>query len=424
MVMSCAPASNIVENLSLIKPWTTYDEWWVRQSAFTALAAAAEDALLAPQILPILGEMLCHEDRPSARGNMTQRMSRLAKKHKPDSEAGKQISSIFNKAVAVTRIDSGFRDGAGGFYVKNDFMAGLSFDTGMVLALAKSLKNRLPEMRPGYLVELTSKLLELQGKLPEPEKAELVDLLYGDYRQEFLRRMNAGEDIQLDIISDLTQLKDRNAGWQLLVKEPPAEREWRYMTFDAMQHDALDPKEGRRFRNVTLPEGLTNWSKPDFDDKAWKKGKAPIGIGKWTGALDAYGPGDPNNTFTNRSGWGEGEFLVMRSEFTIDNLDYDLIRLRILAKQGCRIYLNGHQIGEFAWFGNTPAYQPKILEENERKHLKQGKNILAVYTALTYWEGLPPMRRGERDQTPVLGQMDLYMEGLNKASLLGTSDKK
>lgn len=424
MALSCSRPAEIDNSLSLIQAWTTYDDWWVRQSAFTALAAAAEDASLAPKMLPILREMLWREDRSAARESMNGRLAQLAKKYKPDSAEGKLISECFRKAVENTRIEAGFRGGAGGFYVKNAFQALLDTDPQSCVDLAKSFGKRLSEIRTDYLVDLTTKLLDFQPKLADSGKQELVELLYRDYRQEFIRRTNAGEDVPLDILANLAQLKDKDAGWHLLGIESLADREWRYATFNPLPKDELDVREGRRLRDVTLPEELKNWYAPDFDDKAWKKGKAPIGVGKWTGALDAYGPGDPNNTFANRSDWGDGEFLLMRTEFTVNSLEYDLIRLRILAKQGCKIYLNGQQISAFGGGGNTPGYKPKMLEPNERKYLKKGKNSLAIYTVVQYFEGLPPMRRRQLVNTPRLGQMDLYLEGLNKADLFGDVKSK
>lgn len=418
MVLSCASPAEIDKSLSLIMPWTTSDEWWIRQSAFAALAAAAEDESIAPKVLPTLGEMLCREDRPVARGSMNTKLSQLTRKQKPDSSEGKQLAAMFVKAVDETRIDPGFRGGAGGFYVKAAFTSLVDTDPASGLGLAESVGKRIREIRTDYLLDMTNKLLGLREKLPLADQEALAEILFKDYRQEFLRRMNAGEEISLDLLASLAQLKDKNAGWKLLATQPTADQEWRYITFAPLPKDELDVREGRRLRDVTLPDELNNWYAPDFDDKAWKTGKAPIGVGKWTGALDAYGPGDPNNTFSNRSDWGDGEFLLMRTEFTVDSLDYDLVRLRILAKQGCKIYLNGQPISSFGGGGNTPGYKPKMLDPNERKLLKQGKNTLAVYTVVQFYEGLPPMRRRQLVNTPRLGQMDVYLEGLNKADIL------
>jgi hypothetical protein len=418
-LLSCSPPAAIAESLSLIQPWTTHEDWWLRHRAFTALAAAAEDETIAPKVLGIMGDILSSEDRSAAHTNMTWTMWRLAGKHKANNEIKKQISAVFMKAVKDTKIEPGFRNGAGGFYLKNDFIHALSVEPNASLELAKSLKKRFPDLRIDYLVESTGKLLEVQGKLPDADKPELVELLYGDYRQEFIRRMNAG-DMRIDTISALVKLKDKNAGWRVL--GPQGDREWRYMSFNPLPKDAKDLKEMNRMRDVTLPEGMANWFASEFDDNAWKKGKAPIGIGKWSGRLDPY-TSNPDASFESRSDWGDGEFLVMRTEFEIDSLDYDYFQLRMLALQGHKIYLNGHEIRTSGSGWRTPEYKGLMLGPDAVKYLKKGKNVLAVCTVLAYAEAFPPRRRATFN-TPALGQMDLYLEGLNKADIMGTAEKK
>ncbi len=403
MVMSCVSPSNIVESLSLITPWTIYDEWWVRQSAFTALAAAAEDASLAPKILPMLSEILWREDRPTARGTMTQRMSRLAKNYKPDSETGRQISAIFNKAIEMTRIDTGFRDGAGGFYVKNDFLSGVNFDPLSSLELAKSLKKRLPEIRTGYLVNVVESLLAVRAKLADPVRLELDDMLYADYRQDLIRRMEAG-DMQLDAISSLTQLKEKKAGWRDLGCDSPEDRVWQFTSFEPQAKDFLSPLEGKRFRNVALPEGMEKWYMPEFDAGKWASGKAPIGKGEFI---------KRGVKFENRSIWGDGEFLLARSVFNLDSLDFDYVRISILASQGYQVYLNGNKISEFEWARNPPQYFKIDIKPDQMKHFKLGTNVIAVCANAAY--------KDNKEGEPLIGQFDIRVEGLRKLDLMAAS---
>jgi hypothetical protein len=402
MVMSCASASNIVESLPLIQPWTTCNEWWVRQSAFTALSAAAEDPSVAAKVLPMLGEMLWREDRSAARGQMTHRISRVARSFKSDSDAGKVISGIFRKAVGETRIDAGFRGGAGGFYVRNDFLSGIAFNPGSSLELANSLKKRLPELRTDYLVKVVEALIGAQEKLPDASRQELVDLLYGDYRKDFIRRMEAG-DMQLGTISALTQLKDKNAGWRELGSPTAAERVWRFTSFEPQVKDFLKPSEKKRFREVTLPAGLEKWYKPDFDASAWNSGKAPIGKG-----VIKKG----NAGFESRSTWGEGEYLLARTTFDLDSADYDSVRLVVLATQGYKIFLNGAQVCNYGW-PNQPQYRTIELNDRQLKHLqlKKGSNVVAVYANAVYSDS----KEGAQQK----GQFDMRIEGLRKADLIG-----
>ena len=114
--------------------------------------------------------------------------------------------------------------------------------------------------------------------------------------------------------------------------------------------------------------------------------------------------------FENRSAWGAGEFLLMRTVFDVEALDCDFYRFAILANRGYRIYLNGQEIRTYGWWDDTPTYAPLPLGPNELQHLKLGSNVLAVYANAFYLENV------------AVGQLDVRLEGLKKADLLGQSD--
>jgi hypothetical protein len=163
----------------------------------------------------------------------------------------------------------------------------------------------------------------------------------------------------------------------------------------------LPKEEKKRFRDVTLPAGLKNWYMPDFDDSQWNIGKAPIGKGIWKHRLIGKG------TVKYRSKWGEGEFILMRTTFEIDNLDYEAFRISVLARQGFHIYLNGHKINTYIWWKDEPQYRPIPLEPGHIKHLKKGKNVLAIYANAEY---------DKRTQS-FFATTDLMIEGITKAGL-------
>ncbi len=84
-----------------------------------------------------------------------------------------------------------------------------------------------------------------------------------------------------------------------------------------------------------MTDDLKDWFKPYYHDIKWSSGRAPIGKG-------IYKQGDAS--FANQSEWGEGEFIVMRTAFDVDSLDFDFYRLAILSPQGYKVYLNGQKI--------------------------------------------------------------------------------
>jgi len=160
--------------------------------------------------------------------------------------------------------------------------------------------------------------------------------------------------------------------WKPIGKPVPEKRNWSFVTVDATEtKDKLEKYDGRRFRDITLPAGMENWHMPDFDDSKWTAGKAPIGKGVWNHS------GITMDKFP--STWGKGEFLLMRTAFEVDRLDYDSYRLAILARQGFHVYLNGQKIHTYIWWQDKPQYGAIVLEKEQIKHLKKGKNVLAIY---------------------------------------------
>ena len=63
---------------------------------------------------------------------------------------------------------------------------------------------------------------------------------------------------------------------------------WFYYSFDPPEKQ--DPAKSNRYRPITFPAGMENWSAPDFDPvkAGWKEGAAPFGT--WDGKLEARRP--------------------------------------------------------------------------------------------------------------------------------------
>ena len=70
-------------------------------------------------------------------------------------------------------------------------------------------------------------------------------------------------------------------------------------------------------------------------------------------------------TVKNNSDWGKGEFLMMRTAFDVDRLDYASYRIAALARQGFHVYLNGHKINTWMWWKDYPYYRSIPLSSNE-----------------------------------------------------------
>lgn len=191
---------------------------------------------------------------------------------------------------------------------------------------------------------------------------------------------------------------DRDAqpfpGWSAVGAPEPERRVWRHFSFDVQEESERVPaSEKKRFRDVTLPSGMENWYASTFDDSDWKQGQAPIGKGTWK---------HRRTTVRNSSEWGDGEFLLMRTSFELDDLDCESYRLSILARQGFHVYLNGHRIHTYIWWKDQPYYRSIVLSENETKHLVEGVNTLAAYANVHY----------DRKTAEPLASIDLFLEGI------------
>ena len=185
--------------------------------------------------------------------------------------------------------------------------------------------------------------------------------------------------------------------WKPLGKPLPEERTWRFTTVDATEaKDKMTEYTPRRFRDITLPAGMENWFMPEFDDSKWTSGKAPIGKGVWKHngiTLDKF-----------PSPWGAGEFLLMRTTFEVDELDFASYRIANLARQGFHVYLNGHKIHTYIWWQDQPVYGSIVIGKEQVQYLKKGKNVLAVYANDQYEDNSP-----ER-----YGAVDMRIEAITK----------
>jgi hypothetical protein len=142
---------------------------------------------------------------------------------------------------------------------------------------------------------------------------------------------------------------------------------------------------------------MENWYLPEFDDSKWTGGKAPIGKGVWKHSgitLD-----------TASSAWGAGEFLLMRSTFEVDDLDYDSYRIAILARQGFHVYLNGYKIHTYIWWQDKPQYRSIVLDKEQSQYLKRGKNVLAIYANDQFSPNAPEH----------YAAIDAWLEGITQA---------
>jgi hypothetical protein len=251
---------------------------------------------------------------------------------------------------------------------------------------------------------------EFKGNVAAVETAP-----FWDYAMESLMPKKAEINRRLEAAYLLTTegVKEKpdasGPGWEPVGTPKPEDRIWRFLSFDPQKEADLMPKDQKkRFRDVTLPAGLEQWYTPGFDDSKWSRGKAPIGKGAWK----HRDIGKASVKF--RSDWGKGEFLLMRTTFEVDSLDYVSYRLVMLARQGFNVYLNGHKIHTYIWWKDEPYYRPIVLGPEHVKYLRKGANVLAAYANVQY-EG--------RTHEPH-ASIDLAIEGITKEGMANVSSEE
>jgi len=397
-LMSLAPAATIAENAPLIMPWLKHEDWWLRQSAFMALLALRTDPAHFEKVLPALVDTMTKEYHTQPREAFLGALEPLL--NAKASPVGKDLLAGMLKAVETTEIkpDRGPYPQSleGGYNVKITAQACLRQAPETGLQTAQLVRKRIPSMAAGDVMGLVDSLIATTNSLKPAEREELVSILYTDFRKELMKRLKTDAGV-LDKIIDVLRLKHPDVAWHVMGTPLPADRTWRFMSFNPQEKDVMHPREKKRFRDVTLPARMENWFAPEFKDAAWKSGKAPIGVGV---SMDSRG-----QVITNQSDWGSGEFLLMRTTFTLAVASYDYIRLRLMTRQGCHVYLNNHIIHTYEWWNDRPGYLPVMLGSDETKYLKKGVNTLAVYSNIEFKKG----------QT--FGLADVFLEGLNEKDL-------
>lgn len=427
-----APVELIERNIPRIMAWKRHEEWWLRDAAFHALMGFRNDEERFVTYLPTITDIMVKEYPYNPRHRMTQMLEEELKTSEPGSRVHALIVAGLTRAARESTVLPDVRN----YNRSNDGLNNIQEavwaaiqhapesapNMAEALVLSGLLKSMTTEALMnvvrgnvhGHPVGLCLSLQELSGK----EREGLADILYNAYRPELIARFESAEKTDnrlVNLILDLTRLKQEVAGWQPIGNPAYAERVWRYRSFDPLtQQETLHPREGKRMRKIALPADMEGWFKPEFDDSTWNRGKAPVGTGVFT-PFGHVGAGvDGKFFYPNASDWGKGEFIAMRTTFelTENDLKKDLYRIRILTPMGFTLYLNGVAIHDYGWWYGAPAYNEILLDPRKVKHFTQGRNTLSVHSVIRY-----RYDRKTDTYTP-FGQVDAYFEAL-KASDLG-----
>ena len=99
-----APVEFIKKNIPHILPWTTHEDWWLRESAFMALMGLREDEQSFAKYLPVLIDVMIKEHHYNPHFQMIKQLRKALAKWKNDSPPGKLIVAGFTKATMESKV--------------------------------------------------------------------------------------------------------------------------------------------------------------------------------------------------------------------------------------------------------------------------------------------------------------------------------
>ena len=99
-----APVEVIKRNIPAILPWTTNEDWWLRESAFLALMGLRDDEQSFVKYLPVMIDVMTREGHYNPRVQMLKQLRNALAKWKNDSAPGKLIVAGFTKATMNSEV--------------------------------------------------------------------------------------------------------------------------------------------------------------------------------------------------------------------------------------------------------------------------------------------------------------------------------
>ncbi|MDP6356489.1 MAG: DUF6288 domain-containing protein, partial [Planctomycetota bacterium] len=147
--MRNAPTKAINENVKAITPWTTHEEWWLRESSFTALSGLERDDAEYLKIVPTLITMMIKEYHTMPRARMTSRLQSVLQKKKKESEIGVLILAGMLEAAKKSEIKASLRSGEGAHNVALAANVCLKQAPETAVEIAKIMQSRFSVLETG-----------------------------------------------------------------------------------------------------------------------------------------------------------------------------------------------------------------------------------------------------------------------------------
>ena len=408
IALAVAQPEQIKSELGALLPWLKHDDWWLNEAASMALSPALRDPEALKIILPKMVPMLANNDHIKGRGYIEWMLTRTAAVVPDDMR--KQISDTLMTVYQTTPSQKSVEGDMGRIGISSNILSGtlnwvLTANPELAPEMAKLSVDRLGDMRERELGKQIDTLINAGSKIDAKSRKDLGTILIKHYRptvvgddvanlKKMIKAGNGNGIRQMNKILQIDQMAGTHPGWLLLDNNSKGEQV-RYMhSFDPPE--SLEKSNPNRYRKVTFPKGLENWYQPDFNPakNGWKQ---------YTDTIGQFRPdGYPRpENWTKQDMKQAGEILLTQKTFELKDLDYAMFRISAFTRQGYRIYLNGNLIVESKGRSKTWQARTSYFNNNMKKHLKKGTNVISAVSLMQYFRGKE-------------GDIYLSMEGLKE----------
>lgn len=366
--VSTGDAELIAPHLDRLVQLLEHREWWLQNSALSALMPLMADEHYTKKIFPALSRLIATNQRYSTLGPLRNLSGRLAAAPRSVQKAAVEM---LGEAYLEFSPENQTREvpNAGGAEWHLKLIARYLADCpGGLEKLLEVGRRRFPkEILPHRECFLGRS--DLASLSPKVRKAlqpivlnEMVPMHVGaNYNQMVRLAANevqsgfpGGRNDPLDQLADLYR-KAGIEGFEWHMFADLRKKEWWYHTFDPIPEEQVPWDQLiTRYRNVTLPDGMQNWYAMDFAPQklGWKRGRGAFGqyngeIPEFTGRCT----GPPPHCFcgTKVNTLWDKEILLFRGTFQIPPLKKDGYRYRLRvntgdhvgAGGGYEVYVNG-----------------------------------------------------------------------------------
>ncbi len=425
ILVSRMPTDPIVPHVDLILEHVKHKAHWIQSAALTALAPVVGDERCYRKVIPAIGEMLTHCQRWSASGPV--RYGLLSKSLAEMGPDAKKLAAESFKSAYV------------GYSGKNTADSGLDISS-VYNSHMESIAQSLATMPGGYdVLYQVSKERFPKDKLPYDKiflgadsekfgpglKKVIVPIIRDHVIYEFMAANRsklldaAASNVQSNYVGGSNPLNDlvglyqktgvHDYDWQPFGPDLK-NASWDYHMLDPAEKQAYDISPWR-YRKVTLPEGMEDWSKPEFDPAkaGWKKGQAPFGQykGKLITDMAVMATFKCGIDRPMRTLWDK-EVLLMRGSFDFPALKPGHVYRFLIGDKpdvGCgdgyRIYINGKLlIEQKTGIGKREGAQARgaYITHDLIKEFGKGPVTIAATSFLRYGEKavetMPPVPQG------------------------------